>query len=153
MAKLTARSELNVGTELIIDEAARTFEFVATGNMVAKDGATIQALYSKFVDLWATVTYQDSPFPMNSIDALSGQYQIGIDAGGNANGWRPLNDATRQMMRDGGWEEYDAAGDLNRVYAGVVGLGAVSTGSQLYFQRDAADAPSQRRYTSLRRRC
>jgi hypothetical protein len=142
MAKLTARSELNVGTELIIDEAARTFEFVATGNMVAKDGATIQALYSKFVDLWATVTYQDSPFPMNSIDALSGQYQIGIDAGGNANGWRPLNDATRQMMRDGGWEEYDAAGDLNRVYAGVVGLGAVSTGSQLYFQRDAADAPT-----------
>jgi hypothetical protein len=141
MAKITSRANLIVGTELIINEVARTFEYVATGNMIAKDGATIQALYSKFVDLWATATYQDSPFPMNSIDALSGQYQIGVDAGGNYNGWKPLNDTTREMMRDGGWQEYNAAGDLNRVYAGIVGLGAVSAGSQLYYQRAAVDAP------------
>ena len=142
MAKITDRSSLNVGTEIIIDEVGRTFQYVATGNMVAKDGATVQALYSKFVDLWATATYQDSPFPMNALDALSGQYLIGIDAGGNANGWKPLDDATRQMMRDGGWEEYDSGGVLNRVYAGLVGLGAVSAGSQLYYQADAADAPT-----------
>jgi len=33
------------------------------------------------VDLWATSTYQDSPFPFNALDALSGQYLVGIDAG------------------------------------------------------------------------
>jgi len=142
MAKITTRAGLVVGTELIINEPNRTFQFVVAGNMVAKDGGAVQALYSKFVDLWATATYQDSPFPMNAIDALSGQYQIGIDAGGNANGWRPLDIATRQMMRDGGWEEYDAAGTLLRVYVNIAGLGVVSAGSQLYYQAAPADAPT-----------
>jgi len=141
MAKITDKADLNVGTELTIDEPARTFTLNVAGNLVAKDGVTIQALYSKFVDLWATSTYQDSPFPMNALDALSGQYLIGVDAGGNYNGWIPSNDATRQMMRDGGWEEYNASGTLLSVYAGIVGLGTVSSGSQLYYQRDSADAP------------
>ena len=141
MSKITARADLNVGTELIIDEVARTYELKQAGNLVAKDGVTIQALYGKFVDLWATATYQDSPFPMNALDALSGQYLIGIDAGGNANGWKPKNDTTRQMQRDGGWEEYDAAGALTRVHVGIVGLGSVNAGAQEYFQIDAAGAP------------
>jgi len=140
MAKITDKADLNIATELILDESAKTFQLIETGNLVAKDGVTIQALYSKLVDLWATATYQDSPFPMNALDALSGQYLIGIDAGGNANGWKPLDDTTRQMMRDGGWEEYSDAGSLNRVYAGMVGLGSVSGGSQLYYQAASADA-------------
>ena len=141
MAKIVTRAGLNVGTEVVIDEVGRTFQLVAAGGLIAKDGVSIQALYGKFVDLWATSTYQDSPFPMNALDALSGQYLIGIDAGGNPNGWAPLDDTTRQMMRDGGWEEYDDAGVLLRVYAGVVGLGSVNAGSQLYYQADASDAP------------
>jgi len=144
MAKITDRASLIIGTELFIDEAARTFELSDLGvgnNLVATDGVTIQALYSKLVDLWATSTYQDSPFPMNALDALSGQYQIGIDAGGNTNGWAPLNDFTRQVMRDGGWEEYDDVGNLLRVYAGVVGLGSISVGSQPYYQITPSSAP------------
>ena len=141
MAKITTRAGLNVGTEILIDETNKTFELVAAGNLIAKDGVSIQAIYAKFVDLWATETYQDSPFPMNALDALSGQYLIGIDAGGNANGWKPLNDSTRQIMRDGGWEEYDSAGTLLRVYAGVVGLGSVNSGAQPYYQVDSSDAP------------
>jgi len=141
MAKITSRAGLNVGTEIIINEANKTFSLVEAGNLNAKDGVTIQAIYSKFVDLWATATYQDSPFPMNALDALSGQYLIGIDAGGNANGWRPLNDTTRQIMRDGGWEEYDENGVLLRVYAGLVGLGSVSAGAQLYYQTEPTSAP------------
>lgn len=141
MAKLTLRSEINVGVELIIDEPARTIQLVATGNLVAKDGAAFQAVYGKFVDLWATATYQDSPFPFNALDALSGQYLVGVDAGGNYNGWKWLDDATRDMVRDGGWDEYDNIGTLNRVYVGIVGLGIVNLGSQPYYIRDAADAP------------
>lgn len=141
MAKLTARADLNVGVELVIDEVGKTIQLVAAGNLIAKDGVTIQALYGKLVDLWATATYQDSPFPMNALDALSGQYLIGIDAGGNANGWAPLDDTTRQMMRDGGWEEYDNTGTLLRVYTGIVGLGSLSAGSQPYYQAASTDAP------------
>ena len=142
MAKITSRASLNVGVELTINETARTFTLNEAGNLVAKDGVTLQALYSKFADLWTTTTYQDSPFPMNAIDALSGQYYFGVDAGGNYNGWKPANDATRNMLRDGGWREYSSAGVLNREYAGFVGLGAINTGAQPYYTLNASDAPT-----------
>jgi hypothetical protein len=51
------------------------------------------------------------------------------------------------MLRDGGWSEFSGAGVLQREYVGIVGLGGVSTGSQLYFQRDAADAPTDFTFT------
>ena len=146
MAKITNKSQLVVGTELTIDEAAKTFTLNVAGNLVAKDGVQLQALYSKFVDLWATASYQDSPFPMYAIDALSGQFQFGTD-GATFSGWKPATDATRQMLRDGGWSEYNAAGVLARQYAGLVGLGAVSAGAQLYFQRVSTDAPTNFTFT------
>lgn len=134
MAKITSRAGLTVGTELTVDETLKTFTLNVAGNLIAKDGVTLQALYSKFVELWATVTYQDSPFPMYAIDALSGQFQFGTD-GSTFSGWKPATDATRQMLRDGGWSEYNAAGTLARQYVGIVSLGTVSAGSQLYYQK------------------
>jgi hypothetical protein len=147
MPKITARALLNVGVELTINEPARTFTLNSAGNLIPKDGVTLQALYSKFSDLWATLEYQDSPFPMTALDALSGQYYFGVDEGGNYNGWKPANDATRQMLRDGGWREYSSAGVLNREYVGVVGLGSVSAGAQLYYQLAASDAPANFTFT------
>ena len=146
MPKITTRSGLNVGTELTVDEATKTFTLNVVGNLVAKDGVTLQALYGKFVDLWATASYQDSPFPMYSIDALSGQFSFGTD-GSTYSGWKPSNDATRQMLRDGGWSEYNSAGALARQYTGIVGLGAVSAGSQLYWQRTATGAATNFTFT------
>ena len=140
MAKITSRSQLNVGTELIINEPLRTIQLVAAGNLVAKDGVTLQAVYSKLVDLWATATYQDSPVPMYALDALSGQFQIGTD-GSTYSGWTWADDATRNMLRDGGWTEFSATGDVNRVYAGFIGLGSVSAGSQPYYHLAPTDAP------------
>lgn len=146
MPKIIDPDDLNVGTEITIDTAARTFTLVAAGNLVAKDGVTLQALYSKFVDLWTTSTYNVFPFPMYTIDAKSGQYVFGFD-GSTYNGWRPSNDVTRQMLRDGGWSEFNNLGSLNRQYVGIVSLGDVSTGAQLYYQRDAADAPTNFTFT------
>ena len=147
MAKLTLRSELNVGVEIIIDEPARTIQLVATGNLVAKDGVTFQAIYGKAVDLWATATYQDSPFPFNALDALSGQYLVGVDAGGNYNGWTCADVATRDMSRDAGWEEYDGAGVLQFVKVGIVGLGTINLGAQPYYIADLADIDSPTNFT------
>lgn len=146
MAKLTSRSQLVVGTNLTIDEVAKTFDFIAsvdgstTNGLIAKDGVSFPALYSKFVDLWTTVAYQDSPFPMYAIDRASGQYQFGTD-GASFNGWKPGSDETRQMLRDGGWTEYTALGVVAREYTGIVGLGTVSAGSQLYYQKTSGGSP------------
>lgn len=152
MAKLTLQSSLIVGTNLTIDEVAKTFTLIAsadgstTNGLIAKDGVTLQALYSKFVSLWATSTYQDSTFPMYAIDALSGQFQFGTD-GATYSGWKPADDATRQMLRDGGWSEYNSSGVLARQYVGIVGLGSVSLGSQLYWQKVANAAPTNFTFT------
>lgn len=141
MAKITSKSQLNVGTEIVIDESAKTLRLVAAGNLVAKDGVTLQAVYSKLVDLWATATYQDSPFPMYAIDALSGQFQIGTD-GATYSGWTWYDDTTRNMLRDGGWSEYSSGGSLQRQYAGFVGLGTVNTGAQPYYHLTTTDNPT-----------
>ena len=146
MAKITSKSQLNVGTELVIDETAKTIRLVAAGNLVAKDGVTIQAVYSKVVDLWATASYQDSPFPMYAIDALSGQFQIGTD-GATFSGWNWFDDTTRNMLRDGGWSEYSAAGVLQAQYAGFVGLGSINSGAQPYYHLATTDAPTNFPFT------
>lgn len=142
MAKITDPDDLNVGTELTLDTSAKTFTLNVAGNITsAKEGVTLQALYSKFVDLWLTSTYNKFPFPMYVIDSLSGQYIFGFD-GNTYNGWKPSNDATRQMLRDGGWSEYLASGAIARQYVGIISLGVVTNGSQLYYQLASTDASS-----------
>lgn len=131
----TTLGNLGVNGNIWLDTAAKTFALAPFGVLVAKDGVTGNALWAKFVDLWTTTTYQPFPFPMNVLDAKSGQYIFGQDPGGTYNGWKPANDATRQMIRDAGWSEYSNAGALNRQYVGIVSLGDVSAGAQLYYQR------------------
>lgn len=139
--KITSPSQLNVGTELTIDTTAKTFTLNVAGNLVAKDGVSLQALYSKFVQLWETTAYNKFEFGFYAIDALSGQFQIGTN-GQTFNGWKPSNDATRQMLRDGGWSEFSSSGVLNRQYVGIVSLGDVNTGAQLYYQKTLGGASS-----------
>jgi hypothetical protein len=143
--KITSQAGLIVGTNLTIDEPGRIITLNAGGSLVAKDGVSWQALYSKLVSLWATSTYQDSPFPAYAIDALSGQFQIGTD-GSSYSGWKFSDvdsDATRNMLRDGGWSEYSAAGVLLQQYAGFIGLGGITpaTTVQPYYHLGATDAP------------
>ncbi len=151
MAKITSKSDLIVGTNLTIDEPNRIITLNAGGALVAKDGVTWQALYSKLVDLWATSTYQDSPFPAYAIDALSGQFQIGTD-GATFSGWKfsdTDSDATRNMLRDGGWSEYSAAGVLLQQFSGFVGLGSITpaTTCQPYYHLASTDAPTNFPFT------
>ena len=142
MAKITSKAQLNVGTEIVIDEGALTIQLVEAGNLVFKDGVTLQAVYSKLVDLWATASYQDSEFPMYAIDALSGQFQIGTD-GATFSGWNWADTNTRNALRDGGWAEYNAAGVKTAEYCGFVGLGSITPAStcQPYYHLASTDAP------------
>ena len=142
MAKISSKSGLVVDTNLIINEPAKTIQFLAAGGLVFKDGVTWQALYSKLVDLWATSTYQDSEFPCYAIDALSGQFQIGTD-GSTFSGWTFADDTTRNALRDGGWSEFNDAGVEVAQYCGFVGLGGITpaTTVQPYYHLGTTDAP------------
>jgi hypothetical protein len=135
----TTSGNLGVNGNIWLDTSAKTFELAPYGDLTsAKEGVTGNALWAKFVDLWTTSTYQPYSFPMNVLDAKSGQYIFGQDPGGTYNGWAPAGDVTRQMIRDAGWYEYSSGGVLNRQYVGIVSLGEVSTGAQLYYQKVAA---------------
>lgn len=149
MALIQDPDLLNIGTEITINTGARTFTLVEAGNLVAKDGVDMNALWSFFVDKWATATYKPYPFPMNKVDNRSGQYIFGRDPGGTYNGWKPADDTTRQMLRNGGWNEYSSAGVLNRVYFCAVLQGGVSAGSQCYYQKEASGAAINYTFTDL----
>ena len=71
MAKITNKADLVVGSNLIINDPARTIKLAEAGALVFKDGVSWQTLYSKIVDLWATASYQDSPIPFYALDSLS----------------------------------------------------------------------------------
>ena len=147
MAKITdpdslivSSTEGNLGVDgnIWLDTTALTFELAPYGDLVAKDGVTGNAIWAKFVDLWTTAAYQPYPFPMNILDARSGQYIFGQDPGGTFNGWVPLDATTRQMIRDAGWSEYDDAGDLNRQYVGMVALASgYPDGAQFYYLNES----------------
>ena len=141
MALITSKSQLNVGTELLIDEATREWELLAAGNLVAKDGVNLQAVYSKLVDLWNTSTYNDSTMPMRAGNVKAGNYIFGQDDSGQFNGWKPKNQATIDMLRNGGFLQYDAAGTLIEVYSGQVGLGVINSGAQPYSIADVGESP------------
>jgi hypothetical protein len=141
MAKITDPDSLVVGTEITFNLGSKTFTLVEAGNLIAKDGVTGNAIWAKFIDLWTTSTYQPYPFPMNVLDARSGQYIFGQDPGGTYNGWKPADDTTRQMIRDAGWSEYSAAGVLNRQYVGMVALASgFPSGAQFYYQKASGGA-------------
>lgn len=151
MAKITSKSSLVVDTNIVINEPARTIQLLEAGGLSFKDGVTLQAIYSKLVDLWATSSYQDSPFPLYAIDALSGQFQIGTD-GANANGWTWADTSTRNALRDGGWAEYtgtSGAGTKVAEYCGFIGLGTITpaTTVQPYYHLASTDAPTNFPFT------
>jgi hypothetical protein len=147
MAKIIDPDDLVVDTEITFDLPSLTFTLVATGNLVAKDGVTGNALWAKFVDLWTTAAYQPYPFPMNILDARSGQYIFGQDPGGTYNGWAPADDTTRGYIRDAGWSEYDDAGVLQHQAVGMVGLASgFPIGAQFYYQLTATGAKADFTY-------
>lgn len=155
MAKITSRASLNVGTELTVNTTTREITLNVAGNLVAKDGCSWQALYSKLIDLWTTDAYNDFPFPFYTIDVLSGQFNIGTD-GSRYNNWI-FAGSTRLYLRDGGWNEYtpttpggdgtSATGTLAAQYGGIVSLGSVSTGAQLYYQLTSGGTATNFTYT------
>ena len=114
-------------TNVVISKAGQTIELVSTANSALTDlGITGQALYSFLKEQWKNdPTLIPFPFPMISITPEQFEF---------VNGWSPLDDSSRNLLRNCGWRELDAGGNRQREYMGIVTLGTIGAGNTAYYE-------------------
>lgn len=140
MALITDPDNLNDGaldngtTEVYINTTAKTIKLNTTGAL-STDGVTLKALYSFLKEEWKndpqTKNLAAFPFPMVPITDES--YEL-ID------GWDFNADATRYLLRTGGWTVKNTSGAVTQQWAGIVGLGSIESNDQLYFLQSGGTA-------------
>ena len=93
-------------------------------------GVTAQAIYSHAKDTWKDDSFiiANAPFPLVTIDADAGKFEIGTD-GTNNNGFTWRDDIvysirTRKLLRNAGWNERNSSGIILSRYFGAITLGA-----------------------------
>jgi hypothetical protein len=139
MAKIIDPDLLTQGTEVTINTTTKIISLSATGNMTT-EGVSMQSLYSFLKEEWKNdVTLIPFPFPMVCIDAEAGKYELGTD-GISFNGWA-IDTATSatsgyKLVRDAGWMSYNTTGGSAKAYSGIVTLGSVGVGDQLYYEQE-----------------
>lgn len=95
---------------------------------LSKEGVTLQALYSFLKQQW-----KDDPGTNNWINYLFPMEAITAEQFEFINNWEPADDATRRMIRTGGWTEKDSAGAEKQSWLGVITLGSIGALQQPYF--------------------
>lgn len=116
--------DLNQGTEVTIDSGALTIALNIAGNL-STDGVTLKALYSFLKEEWKNDSNLIKfPFPFTPI--TDEQFEL-------KDGWDFANDATRYLIRTGGWTVVNTSGNVTQQWAGIIGLGSVESDDQLYF--------------------
>ena len=104
------------------------------------DGASLQAVYSFLKEEWRVLSAglgqaQDLiqfTFPLESITRE--QFEIG---GTTHEDWDWFDDTTRNLIRTGGWQKLNNAGDIKQDYSGVITLGSLDSDTVVYFQQHA----------------
>jgi hypothetical protein len=131
MALITDPDLLNQGSEVTINTGAKTIALAIAGNL-STDGVTLKALYSFLKEEWrndaALIKFD---FPMTPI--TDEQMQIGVSS--RNNGWNFADSTTRELIRTGGWQEVNGSGTVTAEYAGIVTLGSLEAGTQVYYQK------------------
>jgi hypothetical protein len=136
MALINDPDLLSQGVEVVISPGGLTVQLLEAGNM-SDDGATLKAIYSFLKEEW-----RDDPdlikydFPMTPI--TDEQMQIGVSS--RNNGWNWADAATRNLIRTGGWQEVNAGGTVTAEYTGIISLGALNAGTQVYYQQASGGA-------------
>jgi hypothetical protein len=119
--------DLNQTTEVIIDEGAKTIQLLVAGNL-SNDGVTGQALYSFLKEEWKDdATLIPFSFPMEAITPEQFEF---------LGGWAPDDATTRNLLRNCGWAERNASGDIIAMYAGIISLGILGGSDQPYYDND-----------------
>lgn len=126
--------------EVYIDTTAKTIKLNVVGNLsntgVQNDnGVTLKSLYSFLKEEWKNDPHTKNlaafPFPMVPITDESFEF---------VDGWDLLNDTARYLIRDAGWTVKNTSGNTIQQWAGIIGLGAIETNDQLYYQQATGGA-------------
>jgi hypothetical protein len=117
------------GTKILTIDFAGSQLFLTKTGALSDDGITLKALYSSLKEIWKNdTTAIRYPFPAVPITDEQMEF-IDYSLG---------NDTTRQLIRTGGWAEKTGS-TTNREYAGVVTLGSIGSGDQVYYRQLASD--------------
>jgi hypothetical protein len=137
MAKITdpdslvrSSSKSNLGTDgnIWIDTATKRISLGLYGDL-SNDGVTLQAVYSYLKEEWKTdADLIKFPFPMVAITPEQFEF---------VDGWQSEDASTENLYRDGGFAIQDNAGYASKMTAGIITLGDIGSGDQVYYQQEA----------------
>lgn len=131
MPLITDPDNLNQGTEVTFNTSARTITLNIAGNLDSS-GVTLKALYSFIKEEWRTSsTLIKFPFPFTPI--TDEQFEL-------VNGWDFGNNASRQLIRTGGWAVKNGSGVTTAEWVGIITLGSLESGDQVYYQQSSGAA-------------
>ena len=126
MALITDPDNLNQGTEVDFDTSLKTITLNIAGNL-STDGVTLKALYSFCKEEWkdfANLIAVEFPF----VPITDESFEL-------VEGWDFNNDASRYLIRTGGWAVKNTSGGLTQKWAGIIGLGSIEANDQIYFNQ------------------
>lgn len=119
----------NGSTEVFIKTSDKTIKLNTTGNL-STDGVTLKCLYSFLKEEWRNdpniKNLAAFPFPMVPITDEAFEF---------VDGWNFVDDASRNLIRTGGWTVRNASGLVIEKWAGIIGLGTIEADDQLYYQQ------------------
>lgn len=122
-------------TEVYIDAANKQIRLNVVGNLSntgvqGSNGVAMKALYSFLKEEWRNDPNSKNlaafPFPLVPITDEAFEF---------VDGWDFYNDSARYLIRNAGWTVKNTAGAVTQMWAGIIGLGAIDTDDQLYFQQ------------------
>lgn len=120
--------------EVFINTTSKTIKLNTVGNL-STDGVTLKAFYSFLKEEWRNDPHTKNlaafPFPMVPITDESFEF---------VEGWDFLNDTARNLIRTAGWTVRNTSGNVTQQFAGVIGLGAIESNDQLYYQQASGAA-------------
>lgn len=130
--------EINTYTgtkEVFVDLVNAKVRLTRVGAL-SSDGITLKAVYSKLKDIWLAsseaIKYQ---FPMVPITDESFELKYNWDFDKTGSG----SDYTPNLIRTGGWTRYNASDAMTEQWAGVITLGAIQAGGQVYCMQTSGD--------------
>lgn len=129
---------LGTTTDVWVDTANLEIQ-IASGNAIdSTDGVTLQCIYSFLKEEWlAQSSFPAYPFPIEAISAAAGIFEL-------RSGWNWKNEATRNLIKDGGWTLLNAANTTTlEEWMCVISLGSIgapSTDQPYYIQVDSTTA-------------
>lgn len=147
MAKITDPDSLtdsaanDNSAPVYINTSTKTIKLVVTGSLSNTgvqntNGVTLKCLYSFLKEQWRndpnTKNLAAFDFPMVPITDES--FEL-------VSGWDFLDNTARYLIRDAGWAVKNTSNVTTQIWSGIIGLGAIETDDQLYYQVVSGAAP------------